>query len=90
MDKDKAAALSERLVSDEALRQRLSAAEPDGRWRLLQEAGLDVISEDTPDINAALGVRELSEEDLKSASGGMTGPSSYLAYNPPMVDRPVG
>ncbi len=91
MDKEKAAALSERLANDEALRQRLSTAESGSRWRLLQETGLDVSAEDEPDIDAACGVHELSEEDLKSASGGMAGAgSSLLAKAEPMMSRPVG
>ena len=64
-------AYAERIKNDEAFRLSLGAA-PDGAARraIAQEAGYDVSPEDIPAIKAALGLDEISDEDLERVAGG--------------------
>jgi predicted ribosomally synthesized peptide with nif11-like leader len=64
-------AYAERIKNDEAFRLSLGAA-PDGAARraIAQEAGYDVSPDDVPAIRAALGLDEISDEDLERVAGG--------------------
>ena len=66
-------AFVERLSSDEAFRDRLAAAPtPEERQEMARAAGYDVGAEDMPAIKSALGIEELSDEDLEKVAGGMS------------------
>jgi predicted ribosomally synthesized peptide with nif11-like leader len=65
-------AFVERLSSDEAFRDRLAAAPtPEERQEMARAAGYDVGAEDMPAIKSALGIEELSDEDLEKVAGGI-------------------
>jgi predicted ribosomally synthesized peptide with nif11-like leader len=71
MSKDAAIALAERLKTDEALQTRLAgAADPSERLAIVREEGFDLSRDDAAAVKQALGVEELSDEDLARVAGG--------------------
>ena len=72
MTEETVRAFVERLSSDEAFRNRLAAAPtPEERQEMAREAGYDLGAGDMPAIKAALGIEELSDEDLEKVAGGV-------------------
>ncbi|MDA8354976.1 MAG: Nif11-like leader peptide family RiPP precursor [Actinomycetota bacterium] len=72
MTEETVKAFVERLSSDEAFRDRLAAAPtPEERQEMAREAGYDLSAEDMPAIKSALGIEELSDEDLEKVAGGI-------------------
>ena len=72
MTQESATAFAERISTDEAFRDRLTAAStPEERRQIAGEAGFDVSRNDLPAIRGALGIEELSDEDLEKVAGGM-------------------
>jgi predicted ribosomally synthesized peptide with nif11-like leader len=66
-----AAALYERVGSDEEFRGQLEAAEtPDDKYRIVSQAGYDVSRDDLPTLRKLAGVNELSDEDMEKVAGG--------------------
>ncbi|MDA8354977.1 MAG: Nif11-like leader peptide family RiPP precursor [Actinomycetota bacterium] len=71
MTEETVKAFVERLSSDEAFRSRLAAAPtPAERQEMARAAGYDLSAEDMPAIKSALGIEELSDEDLEKVAGG--------------------
>ena len=72
MTEETVRAFVERLSSDEAFRNRLAAAPtPEERQEMAREAGYDLGAGDMPAIKAALGIEELSDDDLEKVAGGI-------------------
>ena len=72
MTQESATAFAERISTDEAFRDRLTAATtPEERRQIAGEAGYDLSRNDLPAIKEALGIQELSDEDLEKVAGGM-------------------
>ena len=72
MTEETVTAFVERLSSDEAFRNRLAAAPtPEERQEMAREAGYDLGAGDMPAIKAALGIEELSDDDLEKVAGGI-------------------
>ena len=72
MSAEGAAALFERVSSDEQFRAQLEAAEtPEEKRRIVTDAGYDVTREDLPTMRKAAGLTaEISDENLEKVSGG--------------------
>lgn len=77
MSAEAATAFAERLKTDEAFQSEiLSAATPEERLDLAREAGFDLSVDDADTIKSALGIEEVSEEDLDRISGGVGAPDA--------------
>jgi predicted ribosomally synthesized peptide with nif11-like leader len=65
-------AFAERLKSDEALRAKLAgAADRAERLALVRAEGFEVSAGDVGAVKQALGIEELSDEDLEKLAGGV-------------------
>ncbi|MBV9310314.1 MAG: Nif11-like leader peptide family natural product precursor [Solirubrobacterales bacterium] len=74
MSTESAAALYERLTSDEEFRSRVQAATTkEEKRRIVADAGYEVTGDDVPSIRKLAGVSELSDEDLEKVAGGVVG-----------------
>jgi predicted ribosomally synthesized peptide with nif11-like leader len=80
MSAEGAAALYERVNSDEEFRAQLEGAEtPDDKRRVVSDAGYDVSRDDLPTVRNLAGVSELSDEDLEKVAGGIRTSAAILA-----------
>ncbi len=71
MSKDAAISFAERLKTDDAFQARLSgAADSSERLAILQAEGFDLSKDDVAAVKQALGIEELSDEDLERVAGG--------------------
>lgn len=71
MSSDLATAFVERLQSDVMFQSRLAAEDsPAERLAFAREEGFDLSSEDVDAIKSALGIEELSDDDLEKVAGG--------------------
>jgi predicted ribosomally synthesized peptide with nif11-like leader len=71
MTTEAATAFAERLKGDEALQAKLAgAASREERWVLAREAGFDLTADDVGAVKEALGIEELSDQDLEKVAGG--------------------
>jgi predicted ribosomally synthesized peptide with nif11-like leader len=70
MSEEAAVAFANRLMSDEEFRDRLANADPEERRRMANEAGFDITVDDETAIRSALGLQEISDEDLELVAGG--------------------
>jgi predicted ribosomally synthesized peptide with nif11-like leader len=72
MATEAATAFAERLKSDEAFQAKLAgAADRAERLALAKEAGFDLSADDIGAVKQALGIEELSDEDLARVAGGI-------------------
>jgi predicted ribosomally synthesized peptide with nif11-like leader len=79
MSSESAAALYERLTSDEGFRSQIQAATTkEEKRRIVAEAGYEVTDEDMSTIRKLAGVSELSDEDLEKVAGGVVATVAYL------------
>jgi len=70
MSEQGALAFAERVMNDEAFRDRLAAgSDRAARQAIAKEEGYDLGPEDMPAIKAALGMEELSDDDLERIAG---------------------
>jgi predicted ribosomally synthesized peptide with nif11-like leader len=76
-----ASAFVERLKTDEALRAKLAGADDRAeRLALVRAEGFDLAADDIDAVKKALGVEELSDEDLERIAGGTgTGTSAVVS-----------
>ena len=76
MSEQSALAFAERVTNDEAFRDRLAAA-PDraARQAIAQEEGYDLGPADVPAIKAALGMEDISDDDLERIAGQVGSPT---------------
>ncbi|HXH98519.1 MAG TPA: Nif11-like leader peptide family RiPP precursor [Gaiellaceae bacterium] len=71
MSTEAAIAFVERLKTDEAFLSRIgNAASPAERRALAREEGFELSADDIGAVKEALGIEELSDEDLEKVSGG--------------------
>ena len=72
MTTEAATAFVERLKTDEALQSKLAAAASRAeRLALAREEGFDLSAGDAGAVRQALGIEELSDDDLDKVAGGM-------------------
>lgn len=72
MTSETVTAFVERLRNDEAFQVKLAEAPSrEERREVARKAGFELSEGDLPAIKAALGVQELSDEDLERVAGGM-------------------
>lgn len=72
MTTDAATAFAERLKTDGALRSRLAgAATREERLALARAEGFDLSADDMGAVRQAMGLDELSDEDLARVAGGI-------------------
>jgi predicted ribosomally synthesized peptide with nif11-like leader len=80
MSKESALALAERLKQDEAFRSQVeNAPDAESRKRLFAEGGFEIEESDSATLAGALGIGELSDEQLEGVAGGRgtpTGPGA--------------
>jgi predicted ribosomally synthesized peptide with nif11-like leader len=73
MTTEAATSFAERLKNDEALQAKLAGvASGEERLALVREAGFDLSADDGDAVKRALGIEELSDEDLERIAGGST------------------
>ena len=73
MSAEGAAALFERITTDENFRSEVEgAATPNEKHRIVTEAGYDVTPDDIPQIKSLAGVEEISDDDLEKVAGGLS------------------
>ena len=83
MSAEAATAFAERLKTDEAFQSQIvSAASPEERLNLARDAGFDLSVDDADTVKSALGIEELSEEDLDRIAGGVGAPEAEAAAGP--------
>ena len=77
-----AQAFVERLSTDEGFRDQLAAAPtPEERLRIANDAGFAVGPDDVGAIRSAVGIEELSDEDLEKVAGGMSDTEMYVTIS---------
>jgi predicted ribosomally synthesized peptide with nif11-like leader len=75
-----ATAFAERLKSDEALQAKLAGATDRAeRLALAREEGFELSADDVDAVKRALGIEELSDEDLERVAGGVSATTSVIA-----------
>jgi predicted ribosomally synthesized peptide with nif11-like leader len=81
MTTEAATAFAERLKSDEALQAKLAgAADRAERLALAKAEGFDLSADDIGAVKQALGIEELSDEDLEKVAGGV-GTGTTVVYS---------
>ena len=72
MSSEAAAAFAERLKNDESFANSLAeAATPQDRLEIARAAGFDLSPDDVEAVKSALGISELSDDDLEKVAGGI-------------------
>lgn len=95
MTEKSATAFAERLMNDPAFRERLlSAPNPAAGQAIVTDAGYDLSPGDLPALKAALGISDVSDDDLERIAGGVGEPgwsndpitccvtSAFTCFNP--------
>jgi predicted ribosomally synthesized peptide with nif11-like leader len=89
MTTEAAAAFAERLKTDEAFQSKLAgAASGEERLALAREEGFALTAADAGAIKEALGIEELSDEDLEKVAGG-TGVTTAVSTGGSIVTTAV-